>query len=230
MGEDVLCQLFRTWEAFPSARQPFSGTWLVVFGGIGSVLKHPLHPFAVLVDILLREGTLLDQSFSVLGQRSGLLLNGLVHFGLSEAGLVRLVMAVATVADDVDNNILLPLSAPIGRELANEGDSFGIISVNVEDWGVDGFGNVGWVGRGPGESWVGRESDLVVNDKVDGSSNAVVGEIVHAGGFVHDTLAGEGSVTVQENRHRMVVGLLVTVEVLDSSNLSNDDRVLGFQV
>lgn len=41
-------------------------------------------------------------------------------------------MAVATVADDVDDEILLPLDAVVGGELADKVDDLDVVAVDVE--------------------------------------------------------------------------------------------------
>lgn len=217
-------------ESIPRRREPLLRRGLVVLGSLVSLLEHSPDPLLVLVDVGLGERSLLDESLDVLGEDGGLLLDGLVHPGLSERGLIRLVVTVFPVADDVDNDVLLELGPPVGGELTDEVDGLDVVSVDVEDGSVDGFGDVGAVRSGSRESRVGGESNLVVDDDVDGSSGSVVGERVHSHRLVDDSLSSEGGVSVKEDSHGGVVGRLVSLEVLDSSGLSEDDGVLALEM
>lgn len=62
-------------------------------------------------DIVLRESTSSNQKLRLLSQGGGLLLDGSIHHWLRETRLVSFVVAVATVADNVDDNVFLVLGA-----------------------------------------------------------------------------------------------------------------------
>jgi hypothetical protein len=139
-------------------------------------------------------------------------------------------VAVLSVAVKVNDNIVLELGTPVSGKLADEVDSLDIISVDVEDGGVDGLGDIGTVGGGSGETRIGGKTNLVVDDQVNGATSREGRERVEAKALVDDTLGSKGSVTVEEDTHGSAVSLLIVVVVLDSTGLAQDDGVLGFEM
>jgi hypothetical protein len=229
-GNDVLGELLGSGESVPGRGEPLLGRGLVVLGALVGLLEHAPDPFLVLLDVLLGKGALLDEPVNVLGEDGRLGGDGLVHPRLGERRLIGLVVTVLSVADDVDDDVLLELGPPVGGELADKVDGLDVVSVDVEDGGVDRLGDVGAVGRRTGESGVCRETNLVVDDDVDGSSGSVVGERVHAHRLVDDSLTGERSVSVEKNTHSGVVVDLVSLKVLDGSGLTQNDGVLALEM
>ena len=182
------------------------------------------------LDILLSEGPLVKQLLDVDGENRVLLGNLLVHQRLGEAGLVGLVVPVLAVADEIDNDITLVLRTPVGSQLADEVNGLGVVGVDVEDGGVNGLRNVRAVRSGTGKPGVGGETDLVVDNDVDGTSGGESRQSVEAEGLVNDTLCGEGSITVQQNAHGGLVFDLIVVEMLDGTGLSKNHGVISLQV
>ena len=120
----------------------------------------------------------------------------LVHERLGETGLVEFVVAVLAVADQVDNHILL-VGLSVSRScLEDLVDILQAVSVHVEDWSIDCLSEIGGVHCRPSFLGSGSESNLVVHNDMDGSSNGVVREILHLHGFVDDTLSCEGSISM----------------------------------
>ena len=74
-----------------------------------------------------------NQEFGVLCKRRGLLLNRLVHSWLSEMGLISFIVAITTVANDIDHNVALMLCAIVSCKLTNEIDGFNVVAINMED-------------------------------------------------------------------------------------------------
>ena len=71
----------------------------------------------------------------------------LVHHGLGGRGLVGLVVAVAAVADQVDDDVLLEGHAVVDRQLGDVGHGLGIVAVDVEDGRLHHLAHVGAVER-----------------------------------------------------------------------------------
>ncbi len=217
-------------ESVPGRGGPLLGGWGVVLAFSKGLLEHAPNPLPVLINIRLSEGLVLQELLDVKVDDWRVFLDALVHQWLGERWLIGLVVAVLSVADHVNDNIRAELSAPIGGKLANKIDSLDIVSVNVEDWRIDGFGNIGTVSGRAGETWVGGETDLVVDNNVNGSSGRVGWETVESHSLVNDTLTGESGITVEKNTHGSVVLLLVVVVVLDSTGLSKDNWILSLQM
>ena len=226
LGSELLGAL----EAVPGAGGPLLGSGLVVLGLGEALLEHAPDPLLVLLDVLLGEGTLLEELVNVDVDLRVLGVDALVHQGLSEGRLVSLVVTVLAVADKIDDNVLLELGTPVSSELADEVDSLDIVSVDVEDGGVDGLGDIRAVGSGAGEAGVSGETDLVVDNQVDGTTGRESGKRVEAQALVDDTLASDSGITVEEDTHGALVVLLVVVVVLDGADLAEDNGVLSLEM
>mmetsp|Transcript_3620 Transcript_3620/g.12701 ORF Transcript_3620/g.12701 Transcript_3620/m.12701 type:complete len:269 (+) Transcript_3620:547-1353(+) len=132
---------------------------------------------------------LLEQLRGVLLQSVWSLCDSLVHQRVGESGLISLVVPVLSVTHKVHHNVCLECSAPPGSKLHHAANGLHVISVHVEDRGVQGLGDVRAVGRGPGELWVSGVGHLIVDDDVDRAANGVVRQLGHVVGLVHDSLA-----------------------------------------
>lgn len=223
-------QLLGGLEAVPGGGEPFLASGLVVLAAVEAVVEHSPDPLLVLVNVLLGEAALGNQLLDVLVDLVLLLGNALVHQGLGERRLVGLVVTLLTVANNVNNDIALELGTPVSGNLANVVDGLDVVTVHVEDGGVDRLGDVRAVGGGTSETGVSGETDLIVHDNVNGTTGRVGGEGVEAHGLVNNTLSSESSVTVQQNTHGAVELGLVVVVVLDGAGLSEHDGVLSFQM
>ena len=76
----------------------------------------------------------------------------------------------------------------------------------------------------------GREAQLVVDHDVDGATGLVALQLAHAEGLRHDALAGEGRVTVDEDRQDRAVVRRVLALVLLGADHALHDRVDGLEV
>lgn len=228
--QDLSSKFLGGLEAVPGRRGPLLGSGLVVLGPVEAVLQHAPDPALVFLNVLLGEGAFTEELVDVDIDLGLVVLDALVHEGLGERGLIRLVMSVLSVADEINDDVVLELGAPVSGKLANEGDGLNIIGVDVEDGGVDGLGNIGTVGSRSGEAGIGGETNLVVDNQVDGTTSGEGRKRVESETLVDDTLGGKGSITVKEDRHGGLVVALVVIIVLDSTRLAQDNRVLGLQM
>ena len=112
-----------------------------------------------------------------------------VHERLRVARVVALVVAVAPVADHVDDDVLVePL--PVGeRQPGDPHARLGVVAVHVEDRRLDDLGDVGGVVAGAGGLGRGGEPDLVVDDDVDRAADAVALDVAHVERLGHHALA-----------------------------------------
>ena len=152
------------------------------------------------------------------------------HVGLGECGLVGFVVAVAAVADDVDDDITGEGLPELESELGDPGDFEGAVTIDMEDGDFEELGDVGAVIRGAGVGGKGGETDLVIDDEVDGSAGAIAGELGKVQHFGNDALAGESGVTVNEDGDDFFAFEGVIESALAGAGLAFDDRVDGFEV
>lgn len=126
----------------PCSGEPFFAGRHIVLCGAGGLLEHTPNPLFVFLNVIFGKRAPVDEEFSILSERGGLFLDRLVHSRLCEARLVGLVVAIAAVADDVDDDVFLVLCTVICGELAYKVDGFDVVAVDVEDGGIDGFGDI----------------------------------------------------------------------------------------
>ncbi len=136
-----------------------------------------------------------------------------VHQRLGDGRLVRLVVAVAAVADDVDDHVLVELVAEIEGQARGEDHRLGVVAVHVEDRRVDHLADVGAVERRAAVQRVaGGEADLVVDDDVHRAAGRVAARLRHVEGLHDHALAGEGGVAVDQHRqHPLAVRVAAPV-------------------
>ena len=138
-----------------------------------------------------------------LGDR-GMRADLLVHHRLGGGRLVGLVVAVAAIADEVDDDVLLEGHAVVDRQLGHVGDGFRIVAVDVEDGRLHDLADVGAVeGRAHVQRMAGGEADAVVDDDVDGATGGVAARLRKVERLVDHALPGERGVAVQEDRHHL---------------------------
>ncbi len=101
------------------------------------LLKMPAPALLCLLELVGGEDALLGQLPSIDFKRRRMVGDGLVHQRLCEAGLVALVVAVAAIAEHVDDDRLVEALAELGRDLGGVDNSFRIIAIRVEDRRLD---------------------------------------------------------------------------------------------
>lgn len=184
----------------------------------------------MLFNVLFRECSFFDERLGVLGERGGLLFDGLVHPRLGKRRLIGLVVSVAAVAYNVDHDVFLVLGAPVGGELAHEGNSLGVVPINMENRRVDGLGDIRAIRRRAAESGIGREPDLVIDNQMNRPPGSVRRQTGHAHRLVHDALPSKRRITMKEHAHGRIMCLLVVFEMLQGPGLAEHDWILGFEV
>ena len=228
--EDLSSELLGGFEAVPGGREPLTAGRLIVLAAIEAVVEHAPHPLLVLLDVLFREGALLEEVINIPVELSSLLRNALVHQRLSERGLISLVVTELAVANDIDDNVALELGAPVSSQLANEVDGLNIITVDVEDGRVNRLSDISAVRSRTSEARVGGETNLVVHNDVDGATGLVGGQRVEAHGLVDDTLSSKCRITVKQYTHGRAEVLLVIVVMLNGASLTKHHGILSFQM
>ena len=83
----------------------------------------------------------------------------------------------------------------------------GVVGVDVDDRDLEPLGEVARVGRRARVLPLGRETELVVGDDVDGPAGLVAGQAAEVERLGRDALAGERRVPVQQHRQRALLVL-----------------------
>ena len=128
--------------------------------------------------------------------------DGLVHHRLGERGLVPLVVAVAAVADEVDQEVAPEALAVFPGKAGRLEAGHRIVGIDVHDGNLEPAGDAARVTGAVGLVGCGREAELVVRDDVNRAARIVAGEAGQVQRFRHDALAGERGITVNQDRQR----------------------------
>ena len=172
---------------------------------------------------------LADQLLGVDLSRRRLPGDGPVHDRLGERGLVRLVVPEPSIAEHVDDDIALELLAEFGGDAGDVHRRFRIVAIDMEDRRLNHLGDVRGVRRGPGVGRAGGETDLVVDDEMNGAADPVALQLGEPETLRGEPLAGDRRVAVKQDPHHLIA-LSISALRLFRPDLAEDDRIDGFQV
>ena len=163
------------------------------------------------------------------GAHGRAVLDDAVQLRLGHRRVIGLVVTAAAVAHHVDEDVLAEASAVFDGQTGDPDDGLGVVTVDVEDRGVEALGDVGGVVGGAATVRGGGEADLVVDHDVDRATDGVTAQLGQVEGLLDDAQAREGGVTVHEDRHdRTLFG--VRGQVLVGAGQTLHDRVDGLEV
>ena len=137
-------------------------------------------------------------------------------------------MAVATVADDVENDVFVKLLAKVESELDDGGSGEGVIAVDVKDRESKGFAWRSAITAGAGVIWKSGKGDLVIDDDVDRTPGSIAFEAGEIQSFCNDSLADEGPVPVNKDWHNLFPLYRVVPMALAGAGFAFYDRIYGF--
>ncbi len=162
----------------------------------------------------------------------------LVHQRLGEGRLVAFVVTEAAIAEHVDDHRLVEGHAELGGNLGCKHHGFWIVAIDVEDRRFDHLRHIRRIRRRTREGRIGGETDLVVDDEMDRTGNAVALQARKAEALGHDALTGKGGIAVQQKRQNLgagckrnhVVAGATGQQILLGAGLAHDDRIDDFKV
>ncbi len=156
---------------------------------------------------------------------------------LGDRGVVDFGVAVAAIADEVDNDVGLEGLAVLGGEGCDADDGLGVLGVDVEDGDREALGEVGGEAGGVGFAGEGGEAEEIVDDDLDGAADVVAVEGGEVEGFGPDALAGEGGVAVDDHGHNLAAGFeevgfgaVFGETFLVGAGAAHDDGIGGLEV
>lgn len=152
--------------------------------------------------------------------------NLLVHFWQRDGGIIKLIVSKPAVADKVNHHIGAKRVTPLSCELAHTHHRLHVVTIDVEHWCTEGFGNVSTVVGGPSSGVACRGCNTVVQNNVDGPASGVAMERAEVEHLIYHALAGEGTVSVYEDAHGPRPVLVAGVELL-GPDLAHDHGIHG---
>ena len=99
--------------------------------------------------------------------------NDVVEFWLCEFWFVGLVVSMTTVADHVYKDVFVEFLTELSRQSCSKYYRLRIVSIHVNNWGINYLCHIRTVDGGSCVVKVSRESHLIVDHKVDGTSGVV---------------------------------------------------------
>ena len=125
----------------------------------------------------------------------------LIHQGLGKRRFVALIVAVSTVADEIDQEVALE-SLAVGEGQPRRLDArFWIVGIHMDDRNLEAAREPACIRRAVDVLGPGREPQLVVDDHVDRAAGRVAGQATQVERLGDDTLARECRVAVDQDRH-----------------------------
>ena len=217
----------------PASRPCSACSWLaasnVVFQHASDEVGRPSCSASLGVDHVLARPAARRRAARVVGWLRDLL----VHQRLGERRLVALVVAVAAVAEHVDDHVLLELLAEVDRDARRHGrtaSGSSPLTWKIGAWII--LATSVQYGAERASLGIGGEADLVVDDDVDRAAGAVARELATDQRLGHQALAGEGGVAVDQDRQHLVAARSVAAcaACCLARTLPEHDRVDGLQV
>src|ERR1019366_2160903 len=129
------------------------------------------------IELFRSQRTLANQALAVLLGGGRMVLDLAIENGLRIARIVAFVVAVAAIAIHVDHHVFAELLAVIEGYLHHADGGLRAIAVDVEDGRLNTARHVGGVRRGARFIRQGGESDLVVDDQMDGAAGGITIEL-----------------------------------------------------
>ena len=153
-----------------------------------------------------------------------------VHAGLRDRRLIRLVVTSPSVRDKIDHHVLIELIAVVHGQLRDEHHRLWVITIDVEYGRLNHLGNVGAILCG---ARIGRlaggKTDLIVQHNVQRAAGAVGTRLGHLKRFHDDALTCKGRVSMQHDRHDFLPNKVIAA-VLPRTNRALYDRRHNLQV
>ena len=138
--------------------------------------------------------------------------DALVEARLGDGGVVDLAVAVASVADQVDDYIGVKFGAVFGGEAADADNGVGILGIDVENRHALAARNARGVARGVLLRRARGEANQIVDNDVEGATHGIGSKVAEIEGFRPDTLAGKGGIAVHDDRPDLVQGLARAID------------------
>ena len=153
----------------------------------------------------------------------------LIEKRLGDGGVVDFAVAVAAVADEIDDHVGAEFVAVLGGEAGDADDGVDVFSVDVEDGNRLAARDAGGEARGVFFGVAGGEAEKIVDHDVDGAADGVAGEVGVVHGLGEDALSGECGVAVNEER-KIFFATTFASAVLLGAGAADGDGIDGFEM
>ncbi len=133
-----------------------------------------------------------------------------IHLRLGHHRLIGLVVALASIADQVDDHIILEGQAIIEGQTGDEQNRIRVVSVDVKNGRLDQLGDLCAIqGRTRLLRMAGGEPDLIVDHHMDGATRAIGRRLGKIQGLGNHALTDEGGIAMDDHRQNQITALLL---------------------
>lgn len=122
--------------------------------------------------------------------------NFLIHHRLSESWLILLIVAIPSIAYNIDKDVLEKGLPVLNSNFDHFTDILGLVSIYMDDGSLDSFCYISTVKSCPCFSWCCRETDLIVCHNMHCSIVCVVWKISHLQTFIDYSLTSKGCISM----------------------------------
>src|SRR5215217_6610428 len=120
--------------------------------------------------------------------------------GLGKFRVIAFIMAMPAITDHVNKNIRVELLSVPRCYLYTFHYGFGIVAIHVEYRRLYSCRNRSGIIRTSGVIKICGKSNLIIDNKMDGTTGIVSVQVTHLDNFIHDSLACNRSITMDQDR------------------------------
>ena len=153
----------------------------------------------------------------------------LIEQRLGDGRVVDFAVAVAAIADEIDDDVGAELVAVFGGEAGDADDGVNVFAVDVKDGNRLAASDAGGEACGVFFGVAGGEAEKIVNDHVNRAADGVSGKVGVVHGLGEDALSGECGVAVNEER-KIFLAAAFAGAVLLGAGAADGDGIDGFEM
>ena len=158
-----------------------------------------------------------------------MLFDFLVEKRLRDGGIVDFAVAVAAVADEIDDDVGAELVAVLGGHAGDADHGVNVFAVDVEDGNRLAARDAGGEARGVFFGIAGGEAEKIVDHDVNRAADGVAGKVGVVHGLGEDALPGERGVAVDQER-KIFFAAAFAGAILLGAGAADGDGIDGFEV
>jgi len=117
--------------------------------------------------------------------------NLFIHQWLSKRRLIKFIVSKFTISDQINYDIMFKFLTIFSSSSEYVMHIIKTLSINMEDWGINRFGKIRSIVSRSSFAWNGCETNLIVDNDMNCSSNSVILQVLHLHCFINNSLSGE---------------------------------------
>ncbi len=152
-----------------------------------------------------------------------------IEYRLRVAGVIAFVMSVFAPAEDIDHHVAVKALAEIVSHLRGASARFRVVAIDVEHGSMHHQSHIGAIARGAPFAWIRSETDLIVDDQMNGAAGVVTVDLRKIQGLGDNSLARHGGVAVNQQGNHALAQMIFEAILLGPHN-AFDHRIHGLEM